>query len=213
MSTSLDTDDMSMSVGQFSWTNLFAGMLIALSSFIVLMAFGWAMTMTVGDREVGSGFAVWAMLVGALSLFWGSAVTTSSNAEIRAKAAVFQGIAFWGTMIVTVATLSFIGLNLGISGFFGGVGLAANEDLVNNVARALREFGVTEDLITAFSMQILAAKPSPAQAWTSFIVLLLSMAACVAGSLFATQRDEVHEVGFRMEEREQFMGRTQENPT
>lgn len=213
MTHPLATDDTPMSVGQFSWTNLFAGMLIALSAFIVFMAFGWAMTLTVGDREVGSGFTVWAMFAGALSLFWGSAVTTSSNAELRPTAAVFQGVAFWGTMIVSIAVLSFVGLNLGLSGFFGGVGMASNMDLADTVARALREFGVTEDLITAFSMQILAAKPTPAQAWTSLIVLLLSLSACIAGSLFATQKDEVREVGFRMEERERFAGRTQENPT
>ena len=114
---------------QVRWGPIIAGITIALSTQLVLSAFGAAIGLTsIGDSGaprteapgVGTNIGIWAIISLLLSLFAGGWITGRTSGRMTRSTALLNGAILWASTLALSAWL----LSSGVSGAFGVV--AAN---------------------------------------------------------------------------------------
>ncbi|MDJ0736491.1 MAG: hypothetical protein QNJ47_20915 [Nostocaceae cyanobacterium] len=115
------------------WGPIFAGIVIAIASQLVLSALGAAIGLTAGASgtqasTVGVGVGIWSIISLLISLFLGGWVCANSCGPMNKKTALLHGIILWAT---TLAISSWLLAN-GVSGTFGVVASNAGE-VINQV--------------------------------------------------------------------------------
>ena len=114
---------------QVRWGPIIAGITIALSTQLVLSAFGAAIGLTsIGDSGaprteapgVGTNIGIWAIISLLLSLFAGGWITGRTSGRMTRGTALLNGAILWASTLALSAWL----LSSGVSGAFGVV--AAN---------------------------------------------------------------------------------------
>ena len=120
---------------QVRWGPIIAGITIALSTQLVLSAFGAAIGLTsIGDSGaprteapgVGTNIGIWAIISLLLSLFAGGWITGRTSGRMTRNTALLNGAILWASTLALSAWL----LSSGVSGAFGVV--AANAGSVVN---------------------------------------------------------------------------------
>lgn len=120
------------------WGPIFAGLVIALSTQLVLSALGAAIGLSgisgsgaprSNADDVGSAVGIWSIISLFISLFVGGWVTTRSCGAMNKNTALLNGAILWATTLAISAWL----LSSGVSGAFGIV--ASNAGSIINQAQ------------------------------------------------------------------------------
>ncbi len=98
-------------VGATSWAAIATGVFVALALQTLLLLLGLALGLSVGDGEVGGGFALWAILVQLASIAVGSALAAATTHAERRGGGIAAGIMTWAVALVLGGALS--GITLG----------------------------------------------------------------------------------------------------
>ena len=99
-------DESSRLVGATSWAAIASGVFIALALQTLLLLFGLALGLSVGDRAVGGGFALWAVIVQLFAIAVGAALAARlSHAHYRMGGMV-AGIMTWAVALALGGTLT-----------------------------------------------------------------------------------------------------------
>ncbi|WP_404787793.1 hypothetical protein [Altericista sp. CCNU0014] len=114
------------------WGPIVAGLVVALSTQLILSALGAAVGLTnISDSgaprsnadEVGTAVGIWAIISLFISLFVGGWTTTRACGPINRKTALLNGAILWASTLTISAWL----LSSGVSGAFGIVASNAGE--------------------------------------------------------------------------------------
>lgn len=118
------------------WGPIFAGIVIAISTQLVLSALGAAIGLGAGAagsdaRDVSVGVGIWAIISLLIALFLGAWVMARTCGPMNSKTALLNGAILWAT---TLAISSWL-LASGVSGTFGVI--AANSgEIINQVQQS-----------------------------------------------------------------------------
>jgi hypothetical protein len=190
-----------------SWGAIFAGAMVALALYFLLTLLGGAIGLSVGGRvrpeTVGTGAAVWAVLVTVLALFVGGYVTSQCSVGENKFEAALYGVILWGVLFGMLLWLMATGVR---SGFNAMVGMAhASQAVAGDLSSqdweaAARRAGVSQEQIDGWRTkapgaaerarraaedpqnQQAAADAATRVTWWAFLGTLVSMLASVAGS-------------------------------
>lgn len=126
---------------QVRWGPIVAGLVVALSSQLVLSALGAAIGLTsIGGSGaprseaagVGVNVGIWAIISLLLSLFVGGWVTARSSGRISRNTTLLNGVILWASVLALSAWL----LSSGVSGAFG-LAASSAETILNQTQQNL----------------------------------------------------------------------------
>jgi hypothetical protein len=191
-----------------SWGALFAGTVVALAVYLLLSVLGVALGLSispqVGDRELGIGAIVWAILTMLLSLFIGGCVASQCTVGENKTEAVIYGIVVWGMVFAALLWMMASGVRVGFNALIGVASTPVAQQMAQQVSRLsdedLRGAGFSDEQINNFRAQFeqlrnrgqnlsaemrrAAEDPrSMAAAWWTFGGVFLSMLAAIGGAL------------------------------
>lgn len=112
------------------WGPIFAGIVVAIASQLILSALGAAIGLSAGaggtdPQAVSIGVGIWSIVSLFIALFLGGWVTAATCGPMNRKTALLHGLILWAT---TLAISSWL-LASGVSGMFGVVAANAGEVL------------------------------------------------------------------------------------
>jgi uncharacterized protein YidB (DUF937 family) len=129
-----------------SWGAIFAGVVVAIATQILLVLLGFAIGLTAIDPQsqnpfagIGIGSLVWLALTALLSLFAGGYVAGRLSSAVRKGDGFLNGAVVWALFLI----FSIFVTGQGIAGLVGGVGSA-----VKGGASSAADSGVVEDIIS-----------------------------------------------------------------
>lgn len=175
------------------WGPIFAGIVIAIASQLVLSALGAAIGLTAGASgtqasNVGIGVGIWAIISLLISLFLGGWICASSCGPMNKKTALLHGVILWAT---TLAISSWL-LASGVSGTFGVVASNAGE-VLNQVQQpggvSVPNPGNIPNISTQEARNI--AGNSAKVAWSFIFGSLLGMVAAMIGASVGARKPRV----------------------
>jgi hypothetical protein len=181
---------------RISWGAVMAGAVVALAMYILFMAAGVALGVTVADRvadrNLGIGAGIWGTVAMLLSLFAGGFVASRiSVGENTAEAAVY-GIVVWGVFFALLLLMTTGVINTGLNAVTGASSAAQAAGTNRVTAEQLEKLGISKAEIDRVRDRLQqpteeqleeAKKASATAAWWAFAGLALSMATCVGGAL------------------------------
>ena len=164
------------------WGPIFAGIVVAIATQLVLSALGAAIGLSTGavgtdPGAVGLGVGIWSIISLLISLFIGGWVTAATCGPMNSKTALLHGLILWAT---TLAISSWL-LASGVSGTFGLVASSGAEVL----GQVTEPGGVSlpDQVPNVSAAQARdAASVSAKVAWSFIIGALLSLAASLIGA-------------------------------
>jgi hypothetical protein len=172
------------------WGPIFAGLVIALSSQLILSALGAALgSSTIATSgaprsnadNVGAAVGIWAIVSLLISLFIGGWATARACGPMNRNTALLNGAILWATTLAVSAWL----VSSGVSGAFGLV--ASNADAVINQAQQAPN---AVPNVTAQQAREVAGGLAKA-GWAFSIGSLLGLAASLIGSSVGAHRPRV----------------------
>lgn len=183
---------------RISWGAVMAGAVVALAIYVLFMAAGVALGLTVAGQiegdTMGISAGIWSTVAMLLSLFAGGFVASRISVGENTSEAAVYGIVVWGVVFVLLMALTAGAINTGLNALTGASTAAAAA--TNQLSEAdLREAGLTpeqierararlRDRLTPTDEQMRTARErSAAAAWWAFAGLALSMAAAVGGAI------------------------------
>lgn len=167
---------------QVRWGPIIAGLVMALSTQLVLSAFGAAIGMSsIGGSGaprseaggVGMNIGYWSIFSLLISLFFGGWITSRTAGRMSRNAALLNGAILWASTLALSAWL----LSSGVSGAFGLV--ASNADSLINQAQQTP--AVPSPSITAQQTRDLAGNVAKVS-WSFVLGSMLGLAAALIGS-------------------------------
>lgn len=194
---------------RISWGAIFAGAFVAFAVYFLLNLLGAAVGLSVGDKELGAGEAIWAIIVMLLSLFIGGmTVTRCTVGETRIEGLVY-GAVLWGVLFSGLMLMMFLGLTMGFGAMAASAARGGN---VPETAAAAADRGINMSSLarlgnaaglSAEQMDRLAAaarnprnttaanavdvqnanENARTATWWTFVGTLLSMAAAIGGAM------------------------------
>jgi hypothetical protein len=175
------------------WGPIFAGLVVALSSQLILSALGAALgssTIAVSGAprtnapDVGAAVGIWSIVSLLISLFIGGWVTARSSVPMNRGAMLLNGAILWATTLAISAWL----VSSGVSGAFG---LAASN--AGAVIDQVQQGNVPTDVpnVTAQGARDLASGIAKA-GWAFTIGSLLALAATLIGSSLGANKMRNH---------------------
>jgi hypothetical protein len=168
---------------QVRWGPIIAGLVMALSTQLVLSALGVAIGMTsIGASGaprseaggVGMNIGYWSIFSLLISLFFGGWITSRTAGRMNRNTALLNGAILWASTLALSAWL----LSSGVSGAFG-LAAANAGDLVNQAQ--LNPAVPPSPTITAQQARDLAANTAKVS-WSFVLGSLLGLAAALIGS-------------------------------
>jgi hypothetical protein len=165
--------EVSLQAMRVSWSGIWAGVLVALGTLLVLSALGLAIGFSADARDVdpqkiGTGAIVWSRISLLIALFLGGMTAARMSLVWDRPTALAQGVLVW------VASL-LVGLLLNAN----GVGLILSAAISNGTGQRLQ------------------AETPGAVAWITFFAIVLSLLATLAGAALGRRRAAVrvsHEI-------------------
>jgi hypothetical protein len=106
---SMDTrrlDESSRLVGATSWAAIASGVFIALALQTLLLLFGLAVGLSVGDKAVAGGYALWAVIVQLLAIAVGAALAGRLSHANHRMGGIVAGIMTWAVALALGGTLT-----------------------------------------------------------------------------------------------------------
>ena len=195
-----------------SWGALFAGVVVAMATQVLLGALGLAIGLTAANQPdtFGVGAGIWWLLSGILALFLGGWTAARLANKPRRVDGGLHGFATWGLATILSAWM----LTSAVGGILGGAwsavttaatttatATAARPDLADRAGDLLRQAGVDPSQADAFADRLRSEADSPqaqvearraaeeakdtasTAAWFLFGMLLLGAAAATLGGL------------------------------
>jgi hypothetical protein len=168
---------------QVRWGPILAGLVMALSTQLVLSAFGVAIGMSsIGGSGaprseaggVGVNIGIWSIISLLISLFAGGWVTARTAGRMSRNTALLNGAVLWASTLALSAWL----LSSGVSGAFGLVASNAG-DLINQAQ--LQNPAVPSPTVTAQQARDIAGNAAKVS-WAFVLGSLLGLAAALIGS-------------------------------
>jgi hypothetical protein len=147
---------------KISWGGVFGGVLAGVGALILLSSLGVAVGVSAARRtadgeSIRTGAAIWTGLSLLISLFIGGWASTRLSMLWERTTAMFEGVLVWVLSVIIVLYLTASGVTLVFGGGFG-----------------------TADQVAASAAQVQHAVS--ATAWVSFVALVLSLLAAIAGA-------------------------------
>ena len=186
-----------------SWGAIFAGAMVALAVYLLFSVLGTAIGLTVSRQveadELGTGAAIYAILVNLIALFVGGWVTSQcAVGENKLEAAVY-GVILWGLVFAILLWLMVSGVRMGFNAVIneasGGGSRVAAPQITSDGLRSVG-IGSGQAQTPGVSGQPTAAAGAPTDlravasdprtveaAWWTFAGILLSMLAAIGGAL------------------------------
>jgi hypothetical protein len=188
-----------------SWQAIFAGAMVAVTFYVVLMLLGLALVGEAVARnaqgsEIGLGTAIFTAFTLLISFFFGGWATSRLAVGESKLEAVLYGLILWGLLFIGMLALLASGVRAGFSGMVGGAtgaytdGPAAEPGTnINRMAGWMEQAGLSEEQVDQF--RTFAEDPanevnreqvtrvSRAAAWWSLLGVFVSLAAVIVGSL------------------------------
>jgi hypothetical protein len=178
---------------QVRWGPIVAGLVIALSTQLVLSALGVAVGATnIGDSGaprtdapgVGVGIGIWSIISLLIALFAGGWTAARTSGRISRNSALLNGAILWASTLALSAWL----LSSGVSGAFGvaasnagSVITQARQSSPNNSAGTTGQTAPNIPTITAQQTRDIAANTAKVS-WSFVFGSLLGLAAALVGS-------------------------------
>ena len=183
-----------------SWGAIFAGAMVALALYLLFSVLGTAIGLTVSRQveadELGTGAAIYAILVNLIALFVGGWVTSQcAVGENKLEAAVY-GVILWGVVFAILLWLMVSGVRMGFNAVINEA--SGNPSAPQITSDGLRSVGIGPGQTQASGapsqpqtaggaptdLRSVASDPRTVQAaWWTFAGILLSMMAAVGGAL------------------------------
>lgn len=173
------------------WGPIFAGIVTAIATQLILSALGAAIGLTAGAAgtnagSVGVGVGIWSIISLLIALFLGGLVCASSCGPMNNKTALLHGLILWAT---TLALSSWL-LASGVSGTFGIV--ASNAGEILNQVQEPGGVSVPNSAPNVSAAQAQAIAGNSAKvAWSFIIGSLLSLAASLIGASTGARKPRV----------------------
>lgn len=193
---------------RIAWGAIFAGAVVALASYLILMLLGGALGLTIEDNvesdALAVGAVIWAIVATALALFLGGWLTTQCVVGENKTESITHGIIMWGVTLAMLMWLAGAGLRMGLSTMWGAAAftetVAENTTTEDWQAAALRA-GVTQEQLNEWRQSAVDAPANIREAvqdpenqeaamqyateatWYTLLGTLLSMAAAIGGAL------------------------------
>ncbi|MBZ8179681.1 MAG: hypothetical protein SAL07_04670 [Oscillatoria sp. PMC 1051.18] len=169
------------------WGPIFAGIVIAISTQLVLSALGAAIGFSVADTNeasaVGLGVGIWSIISLFISLFIGAWVMARTCGPMNNKTALLNGAILWAT---TLAISSWL-LASGVSGTFGVVVSNAGE-----IIDRVQEPGGVEIPNNVPNLNTAQATVNAAKvAWSFIFGSLLGLVASMIGAIAGARKPNV----------------------
>jgi len=168
------------------WGPIFAGLVTAISSQLVLTALGAAIgltslansgTPTADASEVGSAVGIWSIISLFISLFLGGWITARACGPMNRKTALLNGAILWATTLAVSAWL----ISSGVSGAFGIAASNAGEIINQAGVNVPAPGAIDAPNVTAQEAQNIASN-SATVGWSFTLGSLLGLAAAMIGS-------------------------------
>jgi hypothetical protein len=201
---------------KISWGGVFGGVLAGVGTLILLSSLGIAVGISAVDPRnpdagaIGTGAAIWAAAALLISLFVAGWASTRLSLLWERTTAVFEGVLVWVLSVVLLLYLAANGVSLMVSGATGLIGEAAqatsgamgggavNEAIAGATGGDPAQSGAelrqrAEELASRARANLpnAAAEAQPeatTTAWVTFVALVLSLAAAIAGAAFGRRR-------------------------
>ena len=183
-----------------SWAAVLGGAVIALAVYLVLTFFFAALGLSlteagVRDNAVGTGAVIAAVLTIVIALYLGGWVTTQLSVGETKQEACIYGVLTWAVVMAFSVGLIGMGVRAGYFALVSGTVVAQNAGVTaQNWEQAARSAGVPQQRIDEARAAVDPNRAVPVNeervreaaavaAWSAFAGTLLSIAACVFGSL------------------------------
>jgi hypothetical protein len=188
-----------VSVGsRISWGAILGGAMVAIAIYFLLAVLGTAIGLTVssnlGDQELGTGAAIYAILTTLSALFAGGwVVSQCAVGETKIEAAV-HGTILWGLILSFMLWLMVSGIRIGFvavvdtaSMVRGAYSVAGPAELpAGGIESARGDVRIAQAAASGLAEGIRASARDPRTveaAWWTFGGLLLSMVAAICGAI------------------------------
>jgi hypothetical protein len=199
------TEDLLPVGSRVSWGAIFAGAMVALALYLLFSVLGTAIGLTVSSDveadELGTGAAIYAILVNLIALFVGGWVTSQcAVGENKLEAGVY-GVILWGVVFAILLWLMVSGVRMGFNAVMGeasgsGAASLAAPQITPGGLRDSLGIGAGQSQPQGTPQQPSAAASAPPDvravasdprtveaAWWTFGGILLSMVAAIGGAL------------------------------
>lgn len=172
------------------WGPILAGLVVAISSQLVLSALGAAIGLTsiAGSGaprsdapEIGTAVGIWSIISLLISLFLGGWVTARSCGPMNRSTALLNGAILWATTLAISAWL----LSSGVSGAFGVVASNAGE-IANQVQQGATALPDQAPNVTAQETRDIAGNAAKV-GWSFALGSLLGLIASMIGASVGTR--------------------------
>jgi len=192
------TEDLLPVHSRVSWGAIFAGAMVALALYLLFSVLGTAIGLTVARNvdadELGTGAAIYAILVNLIALFVGGWVTSQCAVGENKLEAVVYGVILWGVVFAILLWLMVSGVRMGFNAVMSeasspsqiSAAQATPEGLRSSISTPAPGQGAPPGAGAAPPPDFHAVASDPrtvAAAWWTFGGILLSMLAAVGGAL------------------------------
>lgn len=173
------------------WGPILAGLFMAITTQLVLSAFGAAIGLTTisgsgaprsDAGDVGSAVGIWAIISLLISLFIGGWTTTRACGPMSKSSALLNGAILWATTLAISAWL----LSSGVSGAFGIVASNAGQ-VLNQAQQSGASLPNTTPNVTAQQTRDIAGNAAKV-GWSFALGSLLALAASLFGATVGARR-------------------------
>lgn len=186
--TKYDEADFFAVRSRVSWSALFAGAVVALSTFLLLSVLGAAIGLSVNDAGsdgLGWGATIWAIVTTLISLFLGGWLATQCTAGENTTEGIMYGVIHWGLVFAILAILTASGLSAGFNSMLGVANVVSDQSQANieQMTQGMTDLSpeqrarLEENLQSTFN-----SENASEAAWWTFAGMALSMLASVAGA-------------------------------
>jgi hypothetical protein len=172
------------------WGPILGGLVVALSSQLVLTGLGAAIGLTTiagsgaprsDAGDVGLGVGIWSIISLLISLFLGGWITSRACGPMNRSTALLNGAILWATTLAISAWL----LASGVSGAFGILASNAGE-IINQAQQAGAAPGTVDPNVTADQARN-AAGDAAKVGWSFALGSLLGLVAALVGASVGTR--------------------------
>ncbi|WP_169976792.1 hypothetical protein [Tautonia rosea] len=200
-----DPTDLLAVRSRVSWQAIFAGAMVAITFYVVLMLLGLALLGEAVARDaqgtqIGLGSAIFTAVTLLISFFFGGWATSRLAVGESKLEAVLYGLILWGLLFIGMLALLASGVRAGFSGMVGGATGAYAESSVaepgNNVDRMagwMERAGFSAEQVSQFREfaedpaneinREQVTRVSREAAWWSLLGVFVSLASVIIGSL------------------------------
>ena len=180
------------------WGPILAGLVVAISSQLVLTALGAAIGLTTlassgaprsNAGDVGLGVGIWSIISLLIALFLGGWITARACGPMNRSTALLNGAILWATTLAISTWL----LASGVSGAFGVLASNAGEIINQAQQTGVNPQQTVDPNLTAQEAQNLASNAAKA-GWSFALGALLGLVAALIGASVGTRHPRTNGV-------------------